>query len=634
MGDENGELNEQPASASMELEHAIGFAGSLRNCLQFHPNGRDIVYAAGGCVVVADLSDPHNQVFLRGHDDFITSIAVSPSGRYIASGQRGDNADVIVWDFEEKRLLYRMQSHDHGIAAVSFSHDEKLLLSIGVVQDNRLFVWDMATGLLNAQAQAVQNAAQQDTTCAAWGGFFKDIKRRDTGNYMFATGGGRMLRLWALDPVTGSWPVMGEPLTAHGHIRDYTCLRFSDDRNWLYAGSTSGDMTSFQIKSRSLAMCKQCTQGGVESMLLLPAEPGSTTVLVGGGDGSITKLIAKDNKDLHDVINGKSFLQGKVTSMNVAPDGTEIVLGSHLGFMWRMRLSDMKHVKISEAHHGAITAVTFPKDSSDRFATCSEDGTVVMWDLSDYSVLCKGSHRDGGIPTCIDFALECLVTGWSDGKVRCFDGETGQLLWELADVHKGGVSALCVSHNQRFFMTGGVEGSVRIWDIKSRELVSNMKEHLDAVTCIKIFDDDAHALSGSKDRNIICWDLRHEKRVASLRQRMGGVNSLALYLDQVQVLSVGQDRRLTFWDLRESEPVHAVSLDSEALATALSYSGNFIATGGKDQIVRLWSFDGARHLVDGMGHSGSINSIVFSPDDRQMVSVGNDGCIFVWNIYT
>ena len=70
---------------SMELEHAIGFSGNLRKCLFFHPNGRDIgipvpdigfksflpsksylnrfaVYAAGGCVVVADLSDPHNQV--------------------------------------------------------------------------------------------------------------------------------------------------------------------------------------------------------------------------------------------------------------------------------------------------------------------------------------------------------------------------------------------------------------------------------------------------------------------------------------------------------------------------------------------------------------------------------------------
>ena len=381
-----GDLNEPPVEASMELEHAIGFAGSLRDCLQFHPNGRDVVYAAGGCVVVADLSDPHNQVFLRGHDDFITSIAVSPSGRYIASGQRGDNADIIVWDFEEKRLLYRMQSHDHGIACVSFSHDEKLLLSVGVVADNRLFVWDMATGLLNAQATAVQNGAQQDTNCAAWGGFFKDIKRRDTNNYMFATGGPNMLRLWALDPVTGTWPVMGEPLTAHGHIRNYTCIQFSQDKNWLYAGSSSGDMTSFQIKSRSLAMCKQCTQGGVESMLLLPgSDANSTTVLVGGGDGSITKLTAKEHKDLHDVMHGKTQLQGKLTSINVAPDGSEVVVGSNLGYMWRMRLSDMKNVKISEAHHGAITAVTFPKESSDRFATCSTDGCVVMWDLSDYS---------------------------------------------------------------------------------------------------------------------------------------------------------------------------------------------------------------------------------------------------------
>ncbi|KAJ1484619.1 hypothetical protein T484DRAFT_1621453, partial [Baffinella frigidus] len=52
-----------------------------------------------------------SQVFLRGHDDLINALALSKSGRYIASGQArvGDNADVIVWDFEAKRLLYRMQ---------------------------------------------------------------------------------------------------------------------------------------------------------------------------------------------------------------------------------------------------------------------------------------------------------------------------------------------------------------------------------------------------------------------------------------------------------------------------------------------------------------------------------------------
>ena len=74
----------------------------------------------------------HLSIFFRRTD--ICDVA---RNRYIASGQGGENADVIVWDFEEKRLLYRMQSHDSGIAAIAFSHDDKLLLSVGVASDNR-----------------------------------------------------------------------------------------------------------------------------------------------------------------------------------------------------------------------------------------------------------------------------------------------------------------------------------------------------------------------------------------------------------------------------------------------------------------------------------------------------------------
>ena len=44
-----------------------------------------------------------------------TCLALSNSGRFVASGQHGENADAIVWDYESKRLLYRMSEHDHGI---------------------------------------------------------------------------------------------------------------------------------------------------------------------------------------------------------------------------------------------------------------------------------------------------------------------------------------------------------------------------------------------------------------------------------------------------------------------------------------------------------------------------------------
>eukprot|EP00960_Hanusia_phi_P072351 767769-Hanusia_phi.AAC.4 len=75
------------------------------------------------------------------------------------------------------------------------------------------------------------------------------------------------IRIWCLDPVNGAWPVMGENFTAHSHIRDYTCLAFSQDRNHLFAGSTTG--------------------GGAKE---------TSSLLVGGGDGTLTRIVRQQKK--------------------------------------------------------------------------------------------------------------------------------------------------------------------------------------------------------------------------------------------------------------------------------------------------------------------------------------------------
>ena len=79
-------------------------------------------------------------MFLRGHDDDITCLALSPSGRFVASGQKGENSDAIVFDFESKQLLYRMSEHDFGVACLAFSDDELLLCTVGSVDDNKILV--------------------------------------------------------------------------------------------------------------------------------------------------------------------------------------------------------------------------------------------------------------------------------------------------------------------------------------------------------------------------------------------------------------------------------------------------------------------------------------------------------------
>jgi WD40 repeat protein len=57
----------------------IGFTGDV-------PNGL-VLYPLGSTVVIRDISSGQSQRFLRGHSDAVSCIAVSPSGRYVASGQ-------------------------------------------------------------------------------------------------------------------------------------------------------------------------------------------------------------------------------------------------------------------------------------------------------------------------------------------------------------------------------------------------------------------------------------------------------------------------------------------------------------------------------------------------------------------
>lgn len=65
-----------------------------------------------------------------------------------------------------------------------------------------------------------------------------------------------------------------------------------------------------------------------------------------------------------------------------------------------------------------------------------------------------------------------MLSGWRDGQIRSHDADTGQLLWSIDHAHSGGVTSLSLSHNQRFLVTGGTEGELRVWELRSRDLVS------------------------------------------------------------------------------------------------------------------------------------------------------------------
>jgi len=115
----------------IELDHAVGFSGKVVNSVYLHPNQTDYILIAGCSIVVGNLNDPHNQAFLSAHDDLITTIAVSNQGGLLASGQKGDNSDILIWDYTTKKALFRLSEHDKEICHLDFSNDDRLLISTG-----------------------------------------------------------------------------------------------------------------------------------------------------------------------------------------------------------------------------------------------------------------------------------------------------------------------------------------------------------------------------------------------------------------------------------------------------------------------------------------------------------------------
>ena len=183
-----------------------------------------------------------------------------------------------------------------------------------------------------------------------------------------------------------------------------------------------------------------------------------------------------------------------------------------------------------------------------------------------------------------------MISGWDDGKIRMYTADTGKHLWSIEDAHKKCVTAIQLSNNLKFLCTGGGEGDVRVWELRSRQMISHLKEHWGKISNIYLFKDDIHLLSASRDKTLLLWDLKAEKRLSSHQQRMGGINDFDVSPDGKLVLTTGQDRKVTYWDLKQPAPVRTIETiaNDECNSLSISHNGKMFVTGGSNQVVRVW----------------------------------------------
>ena len=516
-----------------------GRHGTL-SAVTYSSNGRHL-FTAGGDHVVR-LWDRESGQVLRtfvGHGDAVMTMALSRDGKLLVTAggnpwvyAKALDCTIRIWDVAAARELLRLTGHRQTVFSVALSPDGRWLVSGGGDQTVRL--WDVESGheirRLSEGSDLIFGVAfSPDGRRVVVGGWDKRVRvfDADTGreltalrghgqgvySVVFSPDGSQIasagwdgtIKLWEAAPAP-------DPPILHAHEHAVWSVAFSPDGKRMATGSWDKTAKVWDVADGHL-LCRLPVGFPVLGIAFHPTASRLATVCQNGS--ALIWDVANDSARVAMELVGHS---NSVLCVAYSPDGSRIATGSRDGTA-RMWEANTGRQLLELKAHPDIWSVAFDPAGT-RLATAGSDWKARVWDAtSGGELLALSGH--GAEVLCVAFSPDGrrLATGGGtlDGTIRLWDSRTGELLRVFKghwDGYQAGVKAIAFSPDgQRLATAGGGtevlepknrDHSAKIWDIESgRELLS-LEGHSNVVYSVA-FSPDGRQLATTSMGTVILW---------------------------------------------------------------------------------------------------------------------------------
>ncbi|WP_193196500.1 serine/threonine-protein kinase [Nostoc sp. MG11] len=286
---------------------------------------------------------------IKGHENSVSSVAISPDGQIIASS--GDRT-IKLWNLATGKQISSLNGNSQQVNIVAFSPDGKTLVSSS--DDNTIKVWNLASG------QQIRNLIGHSDSVHA-------LAISPDGRTLVSGSDDNNIKVWNL--ATGR-----QIRTLPGHTFWVRSVAISPDGATLVSGSFDKTIKLWNMGNGNPI---RTLMGNAQTVTAVAISPDGATFASGSRDRTIKLWNLATGEEILTLVGHRNT----VTSVAISPDGKILASGSRDRTIRLWNLATGEEIVKLAGRSNTITSVTFSPDGK-TLVSSSEDNTIKIWRLS------------------------------------------------------------------------------------------------------------------------------------------------------------------------------------------------------------------------------------------------------------
>ncbi|KAF9977221.1 U3 small nucleolar RNA-associated protein 13, partial [Modicella reniformis] len=359
--------------------------------------------------------------------------------------------------------------------------------------------------------------------------------------------------------------------------------------------------------------------------------------------------------DVIEIKTGKKLWRLKgdteiITTFTVTPDGHTLVSASRSLLLktWDLRTGTL--TRSLKAHDAPIIVMAIDPTST-LVATGSADSTVKVWDIA--GGFCTHNFKGhGGVISAILFHPDqskwWLCSGSDDCTVRVWNLKSRKSVAVL-ESHVSVIRGLAVSNSGNTLISGSRDKVVNVWDLKTMKLATTypIYETLETVGILqksKIQTIDGKDVSEREmfytagDGGVIrIWDLRSGELIAKQNEEHGsksGISDVLYNTKSQQLVSITSDQNILFCDIEKNlkRVKQIVGYNDEIIDVAyIGEEENHLAVAANSEQIRVFNLKKFEcDLI--YGHTDIVICLDNNSDRSLLASGSKDNTAKIWTL--